>query len=214
MKLPKVEIDQKQIMSLLESCYTNVVDGIPGTPNCNALAEEYLAKYGSTELAAQHLIKNQITKCTTSGFITNIGGIITIPVALPANIVSVLYMQMRMIATLAVMGGYNVTDDEVQTLVYVCLVDTSVVDLCKKAGVNIAVKATKSLIGKIPGAFLSKLNQLIGFRLITKFGTKGAINLGQMAPIVGGFVGGGLDFVTTKRIARRAYKMFIQNIVE
>ncbi len=214
MKLPKVEIDQEQVMSILESCYAKVVDGVPGTPNCNALANEYLNKYTSVEIAAQQLIKNQITKCTTSGFITNVGGIITLPVALPANIVSVLYMQMRMIATLAVMGGYNVTDDEVQTLVYVCLVDTSVVDLCKKAGVNVAVKATKSLIGKIPGAFLTKLNQLVGFRLITKFGTKGVINLGQMAPVVGGFVGGGLDFVMTKRIAKRAYKMFIQNLIE
>ena len=214
MSKPKLELDQEQIMSILQACYNKVVDGIPGTPNCESLANEYLSKYGSTEIAVQHLIKNQITKCTASGFITNVGGLITLPVALPANIASVLYMQMRMIATMAVMGGYNVDDDEVQTLVFVCLVDTSVVDLCKKAGIDIAVKTTKSLIAKIPGTFITKINQLIGFRLVTKFGTKGVINLGQMAPVVGGFVSGGMDFVTTKRIAKRAYKMFIQNIVE
>lgn len=212
--MSKIEITQEQVMSILEACYAKVVNGLPGTNDCEALAEEYLAKYGSKEVAVQHLIKNQITKCTASGFITNVGGMITLPIALPANIASVMYMQMRMIATIAVMGGYNVTDDEVQTLVFICLVDTSMVDLCKKAGIDVAVKTTTALIKKIPGTFLTTINRLIGFRFITKFGTKGVINLGKMAPIVGGFVSGGMDFVTTKRIAKRAYKMFIQNIVE
>ena len=212
--MSKIEITQEQIMSILEACYAKVVNGIPGTHDCSTLAEEYLSKYSSKELAAQHLIKNQITKCTTSGFITNVGGMITLPIALPANIASVMYMQMRMIATLAVIGGYDVNDDEVQTLVFVCLVDTSITDLCKKAGMDVAVKTTTALIKKIPGTFCTTINRLIGFRFITKFGTKGVINLGKMAPIVGGFVSGGMDFYTTKRIAKRSYKMFIENLVE
>lgn len=56
-----------------------------------------------------------------------------------------------------------------------------------------------------------KINQKVGFRLLTKFGTKGIINIGKAIPIVGGVISGGFDFAETKIIADRAYKMFILN---
>ena len=52
---------------------------------------------------------------------TSLGGFITLPVALPANVASVIYMQMQMIAAIARMGGYNLHDDRVKTLVIACL---------------------------------------------------------------------------------------------
>ena len=59
--------------------------------------------------------------------------------------------------------------------------------------------------------FPIKINQKVGFRLLTKFGTKGLINLGKAIPVVGGVISGGFDFVETKIIADRAYKMFVLN---
>lgn len=47
--------------------------------------------------------------------------------------------------------------------------------------------------------------------MLTKFGEKGAINIGKAVPVVGGIVGGGFDFATTKIIANNAYKLFIKN---
>ncbi len=57
---------------------------------------------------------------------------------------------------------------------------------------------------------LTKINQKVGFRFITKFGTKGIINLGKLLPGVGAVVGGGLDLVETKIIVDRAYKWFLK----
>jgi len=51
-----------------------------------------------------------------------LGGIITLPVTLPANIAVVLLTQVRMITAIAHMGGYNIRDDQVRALCYVCLV--------------------------------------------------------------------------------------------
>lgn len=56
---------------------------------------------------------------------------------------------------------------------------------------------------------LTKINQRVGFRFITKFGSKGIVNLGKTLPGVGAIVGGGLDLVETKVIADRAYKWFM-----
>lgn len=45
-------------------------------------------------------------------------------------------------------------------------------------------------------------------RFITKFGTKGVINLGKMVPIVGGVIGGTFDYAGTKIIASKAKDIF------
>lgn len=157
------------------------------------------------------MLKNQILKCTTSGFLTGFGGIITLPITIPTNIGSVLYVQMRMIACTAYLAGYDLKSDQVQTFVYACLAGVSVNQLIKKVGIEVGKKVATNAINKIPGKTLTKINQKIGYRFITKFGQKGSVNLGKMIPGVGAVVGGGLDYLETKAIAKRAYKMFFEN---
>lgn len=116
-----------------------------------------------------------------------------------------------MIATIAAIGGYCVDDDEVETLVFMCLTGTSVADACKQTGVTLANKMTTSFVKKkVSAESLKKINNAVGFKLFTKFGEKGVINIGKLIPIAGGIVGGSFDFVTTNIIAKRAYSTFIK----
>lgn len=204
-------ISQQEIMQLLDKLYIDVVKGVPRlSPPVDKLAEDYLSKTPDIDTAARKFINYQVAKCTTSGVIAGFGGLITLPVTIPANIGSVLYVQMRMIAGIAYMAGYDTDSDQVQTLIYACLAGISVDQLLKSVGVQFGTKFTMAMIRKIPGTVLTKINQKVGFRLVTKFGTKGLINLGKAVPIVGSVIGGGLDFAETKVIADRAYKMFIK----
>lgn len=207
-------ISSEQIMDILEKCYTAATKGLPGSKSCEDLAFEYLQKYPNQEIAIRKLVDTQVLKCSTSGFLTSLGGLVALPATVSANVVSVLYIQLRMIATIAVIGGYNVEDDEVETLTYVCLAGTSIADVCKSAGVQFTNKLTTSILKKLPGNVLTKINQAVGFRFVTKFGTKGIVNLGKLVPVVGGIVGGGLDYIGTKTIARKAYKTFILKDLE
>ena len=212
MKEKKFQISQEDIMQLLDKLYEHATQGLNKVSlPINQLADDYLAKAKDTETAAKTFINYQIAKCTTSGFLTSLGGFITLPVAIPANIGSVLYVQMRMIACLAYMGGYDTASDQVQTLVYACLAGISLDQVIKQVGVKVGTKFANSMVKKIPGQVLTKINKTVGFRLFTKFGTKGVINIGKAIPVVGGVIGGGFDFVETKIIADRAYKMFILN---
>lgn len=202
---------QEEILNLLDSLYQKVIDGIPKvSPSIDQLAENYLHKSPRLDQAINKFISYQIAKCTTSGFLTGLGGIITLPVAIPANVGSVLYVQMRMIACIAYMCGYDTDSDQVQTLVYACLAGISVNQIIKNTGIQFGTKLSISMIKKIPGTALTKINQRVGFRFITKFGSKGLINLGKAVPVVGGIIGGGFDLVETKLIADRAYKMFFE----
>ena len=204
-------ITQADVMKMLDTCYDKALHGINKvSPPIEQFANEYVRKAKDPQKAAKIMLKNQIAKCTTSGFITGFGGVVTLPVSIPANIGSVLYVQIRMIACTAYLAGYDLNADQVQTFIYACLAGVSVNGVVKNAGIKVGVKVAEKAIQKIPGKALSKINQKIGFRFITKMGVKGIVNLGKMIPGVGAVINGGLDFAETKIIADRAYKMFFE----
>jgi len=204
-------ISQEDIMKILDSCYDKCLDGIPKvSKKVDELANDYLSKYDTKEKACRAMINNQIVKCTTSGFVTGFGGLITMPVTLPANITSVLYVQMRMITCIAYMSGMELKNDITQTFVYACLAGVAVNEIIKQVGIKFGVKLATSVVKRIPGKVLTKINQKVGFRFLTKFGTKGLINIGKCVPVVGAVIGGSLDLVETKIISYRAYKWFIE----
>lgn len=206
-----VKLDQEGVMRLLDKLYEQATQGIAMvSPPIEETAGDYLRKNPDIDTAAKKFINYQIAKCTTSGFLAGLGGIITLPVTIPANVSSVLYVQMRMIAGLAYMGGYDTDSDQVQTLVYACLAGISVDQVLKQAGIKFGNKFAMAMVKKIPGEVLAKINQRVGFRFITKFGTKGIINLGKAVPAVGGVIGGGFDFIETKAIANRVYGLFVK----
>ena len=208
------KLDAKQLQEILDNLYVQVINGIPVvSKSIPEFCEDYTSKYNTPEKAANELIKWQVAKCGTSGFLTGLGGVIVLPAAIPANISSVLYVQMRMIAAIAYIGGFDVNSDQVQTMVYICLCGQSCADLLKQAGIQAGTKITKELINKIPVEVVKKINKIAMQRLVTKAGEKGVINLAKLTPIIGGVIGGAVDVGTTKVIANNAYKVFIANDV-
>ena len=204
-------IKQEDVMNLLDSCYEKCLNGVSMvSPSVEDMANDYLNKYPTKEEACKAMLNNQIVKCTTSGFVTGFGGFIVMPIAIPANISSIIYVQMRMIACTAYMAGYELNSDQTQTFVYACLAGVALNNALKQAGIKVGIKLANGVIKKIPGKVLTKINQKVGFRFITKFGTTGVVNLGKMIPGVGAIVGGGFDLAETKIIAKRAYKWFWQ----
>ena len=204
------QITPDQMKNILDGCYAKALDGIPNvSKSVHSLAHDYTSKHDNPVEAANSLINNQLVKCTTSGFLAGLGGLITLPVTIPANISSVMYVQLRMVAAIAEIGGYDPHSDQVQTLAYACLTGQAVETVFKNAGIKIGNKLAINGINKISGATLTKINQAVGFRLITKFGETGVINMGKAVPVVGGIIGGGFDLVSTKIIANNACRIFL-----
>lgn len=206
------KLKDHQWITVLDDLYVKALDGIPAvSKSVDELADDYLNKNETIDKAAKALINNQIAKCGTSGFLTGLGGLITLPVAIPANVSSVLYVQLRMIAAIAKIGGFDVRSDQVQTLAYACLTGSAIADILKQTGIKVGEKITISAINKIPGKVLISINQKVGFRLLTKFGTKGAVNFVKLVPIAGGVIGSAVDIASTKIIANNAYNIFVKN---
>ena len=144
--------DKNVMMKVLDSCYEKALTGLPTSESVYDLADEYCRKYSDPKVAAKKLCNAQVLKCGTSGFITGLGGIITMPVAIPANISSVIYVQLRMVAAIARIGGYDPSDDEVRTMAYVCITGTAAADILKKNGIVIGEKGAINLVKLVPVA--------------------------------------------------------------
>ncbi|MFK3711171.1 EcsC family protein [Leclercia adecarboxylata] len=206
------KISEGKIMQVLDWAYNKALDGsIPGTDSAYEMAENYLK--GEEDLVAKvnSLIRWQNTKSATTGFVSGLGGVITLPVAVPASIATVMYVQIRMITAIAVMGGYDVKDDRVKALVYTCLAGNAAKDILKGTGIVIGSKMSAQLIKSISKETIFAINKMVGFRLLTKFGEKGAINLGKMIPLVGGVIGGTFDGISTNVVGNVARKTFIES---
>ncbi len=202
-------LTETKIQQALEWAYDKAMNGIPGTGTAEELAEQYMKGNGSAVDAANSLIRWQNTKAATSGFLTGLGGLITLPVTIPANVASVLYVQLRMITAIAYIGGHDPRDDRVKALAYACLAGSAAKDILKDAGIAVAQKVAINSIKGISGATIAKINQAVGFRLLTKFGSTGVINLGKAVPFLGGVVGATFDSVTTNLVGNVARDTFI-----
>lgn len=203
------DFTESKIMQALDWAYDKAVNGVPGLDSAQEMAEDYLSGDGTLHCKTNSLIRWQISKAGTSGFLTGLGGILTMPVTIPANIASVMYVQIRMIAAIAHIGGHNLKNDKVKTLVYACLAGNAAKDILKDIGIVVGTKLTTQAIKNISGKTIIAINQKVGFRLFTKFGEKGVVNLGKAVPIVGGIIGGTVDSVATNTIGNIARDIFI-----
>ena len=200
---------QSTMMKALDWAYDKAINGLPGAETAEELGDDYKRQSGTLNENIDSLIRWQIAKCSTSGFLSGLGGLITLPATIPANIASVMYVQIRMIAAIAHMRGYDVRSDQVKTMVYLSLVGGAIKDICKEVGIKIGSKFTESAIKNISGKTLTAINQKVGFRLITKFGEKGAVNLGKMIPLIGGLIGGTMDGYSTNVVGDTAKGVFV-----
>ncbi len=174
------------------------------------LAERYLAnpRYGSQEDCAQALIRKESMKCAVVGFGTGFGGLMMLPASLPADVLGSLALQARMVGAVAHIYGYNTRDEPTLTLVGLCMLGgqgaNTVKDVLGKASQQFTVRAIRA----IPRELLTRINQLVGMRFVTKFGTTGVVNLGKAVPAVGSSVSGAVDYALCRAVGRLSMRLF------
>ena len=98
-----------------------------------------------------------------------------------------------MVAAIAEIYGHDPKDDQVRTTILLCMIGTAMEDVVKQAGVTLGGKVAIEGLKMIPGRVLIEINKRVGFRLLTKFGERGVVNLAKLVPLVGGAVGGAFD---------------------
>lgn len=182
-----------------------------GLGQANDLADEYLRGNANDPYkAADNLIHWQMAKTGAAGAVANIGGLVTMPVTIPANITWSFYHQMRMIGAIAVMSGIrDLHEDKVQTLCVCCLAGNSAKEILTGVGIDIGKRLAVNALKSLPSRVLTQINKAIGIQLFTKFGTTGVINIGKAIPLVGAVVGASVDAAFTYATGKAAKTVFL-----
>lgn len=210
------ELEEKgtKMLKVMDWAFEKANSNIPGLGSSSDMAKKYMEKYGNVSTAINHLVNWQITSSATAGFITSFGGLPTMAVTLPANIAGVMAIQLRMIGAIAELGGFHENTEEKKTGMYLCLLGSQAGDVLSKTASQFAVKFATASLKKLPGEVLKKINQAVGFRLFTKFGQKGLVNIHKAIPVLGGVVGGSVDALSTYSIAKAAKALFLNDIID
>lgn len=199
------------VSKILEWTYSRAINGFGGVDSAYQLGNDYLNTKGTLDQQVDQLIKWQVTKAGSSGFFTGLGGWAIMPFALPANIASVIYIQIRMISAIAYMGGHDIQSDQVKSIIYVCMLGNGTKEVFKEMGIKAGEKFVKRLIENTSQKMLLSINEKVSINIASKLGSKTLTGLGKAIPLVGGVIGGSFDAGSTLVIGKVAKKMFIDN---
>lgn len=188
-------IDKSVVSKILDWAYSKAVTGFMGVDSAYELANNYLSQKGTLNQQVDSLIRWQVAKASASGFTMGVGGLMTLPLTIPANVASVIYLQVRMISAIAHMGGHDIRNDKVKSMVYICMVGNGAKELLK----DVSVKVGQDLMAKAVA------------RLSVRLGTKGATSLTKAVPLLGGVIGGSMDAASTRIVGKVAKKLFIES---
>lgn len=173
-------------------------------------ARKALDEAGSVDAAIERVVRKTVRGAEVGGFVTGLGGFVTLPVALPANVLEFYILATRMTAQIAHLRGHDLSRADVRSAVLLTLVGTESADILTKVGTagtgRVASFATRGL----SESALMVVNKAVAFRLVSKLGTKALSKLGKFVPVVGGVIGAGLDSMLMRRIAKNAEAQFPQ----
>lgn len=201
------KLTPSKVQKLMDWTYEKVLNGFPGTRSIYEIVDDYRTK--DKESGIRSLVHVQTLKTTLAGFLTGLGGMITLPVAVPADIASSMYVNMRMVGAIALLRGYDLKNDRVRTMVFATITGETLKDAIKSIGVKTGEKMAKEAINKyLTRDVIKKINEAICKRFITKSGEKGIINATKCVPVVGGIISGAFDFASTRAIAKLAKAEF------
>jgi uncharacterized protein (DUF697 family) len=190
------------------------IDGYQRFPGAEQVAESKLAKTGGdAQLAIDAVVDQHIRLAGVQGFVTSIGGLVTLPVSMPANLTGIAIVQARMVAGIAHLRGYDLDDPRVRTAVITCMLgEDGVTDRLKKSSLP-----TSPLAIATAPVFDPELDRQVAGEVVAELiarisGKRMALTVTRRIPLLGGAVGAGVDGWSTYRIGQYADKSLVRRI--
>lgn len=182
------------------------IDGIgPLTPAAAAADKQLAEQRGNVDRAIHEVIENNVRMAGAQGFVTNVGGLVTMAVTIPANVTGLALLQCRMVAGIAHLRGHDLDDPRVRNAILALLLgEEQVRDLVKKRKLPSTPMALATAPAHDP-TLDGTISAVVATDIITRVaGKRLATTVGRKIPVVGGVVGAGADGFATWKVGRYA----------
>jgi hypothetical protein len=203
-------LDGSQLMKWLNLLYDAIASSLSGTGASQPPDSSYARDGRALADQIDALILWHTLAAAGTGFVSGLGGLITMPITIPTDVAATLVIQLRLAIAIAARCGYNPHDERVRAFCLVCLCGNAASDALRGVGIKVGTSFAKQGVGKVSGKVLAEINAAVGFRLMTKFGQTGIINLGKGVPLVGGAIGAAFDGTTTGIVGQAAKRTFFE----
>ena len=180
------------------------IAGVGPLPPAAEAAEAQLREQGGdVDKAIHEVIENHVRYAGAQGFVTNIGGLVTMAVAVPTNITGLTLIQCRMIAGIAHLRGYDLDDPRVRNAILVSLLGEDTINHMVKRKKIPAPPMALATAPHHDETLEQTISTHVASDLISRVaGKRLATQVGRRIPVVGGLVGAGSDGYTTWKIGR------------
>lgn len=164
---------------------------------------------GDVEDAVSALVFQHLKYAATQGFLTNVGGLATVAVSVPANITGIALVQSHLVAGMAYLRGYRIDDPRVRNAVLMCLLGTGRVrELVRSRELPSTPMGVATAPAHDP-LVDDAVSTHVAQELFSLAAGKRAVTLvGRRVPFVGGGIGAATDAVATGQIAAYARTQF------
>ena len=192
--------------SFVRNALRRAIEGAGPLPPAAQAADKQLAEQGGDRKRAVHeLIENHVRLAGAQGFATNLGGLVTAAVTIPANIAGIALIQCRLVAGIAHLHGYDLTDQRVRNAVLTCLLgEDAVKSMVRKKKLPSTPMGIATAPTHDPDLDRIVANEVTSELLTKVAGKRLATTVGRRVPVVGGLVGAGTDAYSTWQIGRYA----------
>lgn len=184
------------------------IDGVGPLRSASASADTKLVDAGGdVEKALSALLRMHTSLAGLQGFVTNLGGVSTIAVTVPANVAGVTIVQCHLVAGIAHLRGYDLEDPRVRNAILACMLGedevSSLVSSHRLPSSPMAL-ATSPVHDPVLDDTLSRevTSELVG----RTAGRRAITLIGRRVPFLGGAVGASSDAYTTWQIGTYAAK--------
>lgn len=184
------------------------IDGLGTFDSAGKVAQDAQRRRSDPERAIDDIVDHHVKLAAAGGFVTGLGGFVTLPVALPANVAGFYILAARMAAAVVSLRGYSTDTDETRAAILLALIGADADDVLKRFGYGTGGRLAHLASRRAPASVLMAVNKGVGFRLVTQLGNKTLSRLGRGVPFVGGAVGAGLDGYMMHRIGGHVRREF------
>ena len=184
--------------------------GLGPLSSAESLATEYLidAGYGDDDRRVAALVRWETAKNFTTGFLTGLGGFVTLPVAVPSALAASWVLQARMSGAIARIYGHDLDAERTRTSILLSLAGDVARQAMKDLGLDVGDRLTRRAVDQIPGRALVEVNKRIGAKLLAEVGQRVALRFPRAVPVFGGVVGGSLDAMVCRKVGSTAKQLF------
>jgi hypothetical protein len=209
---PKItEIAPHVTAGFVRQALERAIRGVGPLDGAAMAAEKQLDQQkGDVEKAIREVIENHVRLAGAQGFLTNIGGLVTMAVTVPTNITGLALIQCRMVAAIVHLRGYDLSDQRVKNAVLASMLgEERMLALIKRKKLPGTPMALATAPVHDPHLDDIMANE-VASELITKVaGKRIATTVGRRVPVVGGVVGAGTDGYSTWKIGRYVDREFL-----